>query len=225
MPGTLYIVATPIGNLADVTYRAIETLRGVDLILTENTQKTSIIKRHYDIQVSSLIYNQHSSDKRKEEILGHIMAGKNVAQVVDAGTPGISDPGNELIDFLVKRYPDINIVPIPGPSAIVACLSVSGFKTNKFVFLGFLPKRKRKKLISWLKKGEITFAFYESPNRILKTLDFISQELGEDRQIFIAREMTKMYEEYLRSTVGKIKEKLKKERKIKGEIVVVVRGK
>ena len=178
MLGTLYIVATPIGNLEDITLRALKTLKESSLILTEDTRKSSILLKHYEIDVPILSYFQHSSEQRKLEILKHLIEGKKISLITDAGTPGISDPGNELIDYLLSYKPDLKIVPIPGASAITASLSLSGFDVNKFVFLGFLPKKKRNKLFDWLKEGKISFAFYESPNRILKTLEMLERVFG-----------------------------------------------
>lgn len=221
MSGNLYIVATPIGNLEDITLRAIRVMREVDLVLCEDTRKTRIILMHYDIYTPTTSYHQHSSEEKKLEILQRLGRGKNIALVCDAGTPGISDPGNELIDFLLDRDKTIKIVPIPGASAITTALSVSGFRADKFVFLGFLPKKKRIKLFDWLKAGKITFSFYESPHRILKTLDVLTEHFGEDSRIFIARELTKLHETLYKGTIKEIRGVLGKE-KVRGEIVVIV---
>lgn len=221
MLGTLYIVATPIGNLKDLTLRAIEILKSVDIILTEDTRVTSKLLNEYEIKTKTVSYHQHSSDDKKLQIMSDLLAGKNLALVTDAGTPGISDPGNELIDFILQNNPEIKIIPIPGASALTTALSVSGFNTNKFVFLGFLPKKKRLKLFKWLKEGEVSFAFYESPFRILKTLEVLKENFGDEKRILIARELTKMFETLYRGNIDEVKEKLL-EGKIKGEIVVVV---
>ncbi|MBU0569995.1 16S rRNA (cytidine(1402)-2'-O)-methyltransferase [Patescibacteria group bacterium] len=254
MLGILYIVATPIGNLEDITLRAIETLGKVDIILAEDTRVTgkllNYLSTNYQLPPTKLLsYHAHSREDKKLAILKHLMEGKDLALVTDAGTPGISDPGNELVDFLLS-YKDgpcqgpslIKIVPVPGASAITSALSVSGFRTNKFVFLGFLPKRKRKKLFEWLKGGKISFAFYESPKRILKTLNVLSEYFStktefrdgfdgdellssekKEKRIFIARELTKMHETLYRGTISEVREQLLKD-KIKGEMVVVVEG-
>lgn len=221
--GKLYIVATPIGNLEDITLRAIKILHKVDLILAEDTRVTKKLLSRYFIDRPILSYHQHSSESKRLGILRDLVNGKNIALVSDAGTPGISDPGNELIDFLLEKEPDIEIVPIPGPSAITATLSASGLRTSKFVFLGFLPKKKRTKLFNWLKEGKISFAFFESPKRILKTLDVLIEHLGEDRRVFIAREVTKLHETLYRGTIKEVIKRLRDE-VIKGEIVVVVEG-
>jgi 16S rRNA (cytidine1402-2'-O)-methyltransferase len=223
MLGSLYIIATPIGNLKDITLRALEVLREVDIILAEDTRVTGKLLKHYDIDAHTLSYHAHSSENKKFEILKNLLNGKNLALVTDAGTPGISDPGNELIDFLLDKEPSIKITPIPGASAITTALSVSGYRSDKFVFLGFLPKKKRTKLINWLKEGRTTLAFYESPKRIVKTLEFIKDSFGEDRSIFIGRELTKMYETLYRGSIGKVLKDINKDN-IKGEIVVVVEG-
>jgi len=226
MIGKLYIVATPIGNLEDITLRAIRILSEADIILAEDTRVTQKLLSHlstnYSLQTTNLkSYHQHSRDSKKLEILRYLVEGKNVALVTDAGTPGISDPGNELIDFLIEKEPKIKIVPIPGASAITTALSVSGFNVNKFVFLGFLPKKKRNKLFEWLKNGKISFAFYESPKRISKTLEVLKEEFGEDKRILVAREMTKLHETLYRGYIKEVISKLS-DGVIKGEIVVVV---
>lgn len=222
MKGKLYIVATPIGNLEDTTRRAISTLTDVDLILAEDTRVTKKLLSGYDIEKPIMSYHHHSDENTKLKILGYLIKGKNLALVTDSGTPGISDPGNELIDYLLEREPLINVVPIPGPSALTTALSSSGFRTNKFVFLGFLPKKGRAKLYDWLEKGEMTFVFFESPNRILKTLGVIKERFGQ-RRVFVARELTKMYETLYRGEIDKIIKELKEDT-LKGEIVVVVEG-
>ena len=172
-------------------------------------------------KASLLSYHQHSGETKKLEILNYLLDGKNLALVTDAGTPGISDPGNELIDYLLSYKPDLNIVPIPGASAITTSLSVCGFNVNKFVFLGFLPKKKRNKLFDWLKEGKVSFAFYESPNRVVKSLEMLERVFGSYRRVFIARELTKLYETLYRGKIGNVRDQLSKE-KIKGEIVVIV---
>lgn len=220
MAGTLYIVATPIGNLEDITLRALKILREVDIILAEDTRVTKKLMMYYDIDIPTMSYHSHSSNDTKVLILKKLIDGINMALVTDAGTPGISDPGNELVDFLLQKEPGIKTIPVPGASAITAALSVSGFKTNKFVFLGFLSKKKRTKLFNWLKEGEMTFAFYESPNRILKSLEVIEENFGNVR-VFVGRELTKIFESLYRGDIKFVKEAISKD-KLKGEIVVVV---
>ena len=213
-------MATPIGNLKDITIRALDVLKESDFILAEDTRVTKKLLMHYDIQVSVLSYHQHTQEQKMNEILRLLIEGKNLALVTDAGTPGISDPGNELIAFLLEKEPDINIVPIPGASALVTALSVSGFRADKFVFLGFLPKKRRSKLFAWLKEGKDAFCFYESPKRILKTLEMLKEEFG-NRNVFVARELTKLHESLYRGNISEVIDKLQKD-PVKGEIVVVV---
>lgn len=227
MTGTLYILATPIGNLEDITLRAIRILSEADIILAEDTRVTQKLLNSLDsrvqIQNSKLIsYHQHSTDTKKTEILTLLLTGKNIVLVTDAGTPGISDPGNELIDFIGERSTDIAIVPIPGASALTSALSISGFRTDKFVFLGFWPKKKTTKLIKSLLVGNLPFVFYESPYRILKTLEIVKANFGESVRVCVARELTKMYETIYRGYIDEVIGNLKAEKKLKGEIVVMV---
>ncbi|MFC1710127.1 16S rRNA (cytidine(1402)-2'-O)-methyltransferase [Patescibacteria group bacterium] len=221
MAGKLYIVATPIGNLEDITLRALRILKEVDIVIAEDTRVTKKLLMHYDIDNLIMSYHQRSSGKKRFELLTQLIKGKNIALVTDAGTPGISDPGNELIDYLLDKEPNIIVIPIPGASAITSSLSVCGFKTNKFVFIGFLPKKKRTKLFGWLMEGKITFAFFESPKRILKTLDVLKEHIGSENRVFIARELTKIHETLYRGTIDEVRESMKKDT-IKGEIVVIV---
>jgi 16S rRNA (cytidine1402-2'-O)-methyltransferase len=220
MRGTLYIVATPIGNLGDISKRGLEILKKVDLVLAEDTRVTNKLLSHYDIEKPIMSYHHHSDDSTKLKILGYLIKGKSLGFCSDAGTPGISDPGNELIDFLLEKEPEIQILPIPGASAITTALSVSGFNTNKFVFIGFMPKKKRAKLLNWIKEGGVSFSFYESAQRILKTLERLKEDFPE-RRVFVAREMTKMHETFYRGSFDEVVEKLKQDT-LKGEIVVVV---
>ena len=214
-------MATPIGNLEDITLRAIRVLKEVDLILAEDTRVTKKLMMRYDIERPITSYHQHSKEVKKLEILQRLGKEESVALVTDAGTPGVSDPGNELIDFLLGKDSSIKIVPIPGPSAIITAMSVSGFKMSKFLFIGFLPKRKRNKLFQWLKDGKVAFGFYESPKRIIKTLNFLEEQLGGDRRVLIARELTKLHETLYRGGIKSVKEELG-EGRIKGDIVVIV---
>ncbi len=221
MFGKLYIVATPIGNLEDMTFRAVSTLSGVDAVLAEDTRVTGKLLKHFDIENRLLSYHHHSKDERKLEILKLLIEGKNLALVTDAGTPGISDPGNELVDFLLDKEPKIEIVPIPGASSLTAALSICGFDVSKFKFLGFLPKKGRSKLLSRLAKAKVAQVFFESPNRLEKTLSELTEHLGEERRVFVGRELTKMHEEVFRGKLGEVKENLS-QANLKGEVVVVV---
>ena len=226
MTGILYIVATPIGNLEDITLRAIKILSGVDIILAEDTRVTgkllSFLSTNYNLPPTKLVsYHQHSGEEKKLEILNYLLEGKNIALVTDAGTPGISDPGNELIDYLLSYQPELKIIPIPGASAITTALSVSGFRADRFLFLGFWPKKKVSKILQLVKSNRMRFAFYESPHRIVRTLSTLEKEFGGEVRVLVARELTKLHETLYR---GKISEGIKKLRdeKVKGEIVVVI---
>lgn len=220
MNGKLYIVATPIGNLSDITFRAIEVLKEVDLILCEDTRVTKKLLSHYGIKTSTQSYHQHSDERKKEQILTELLLGKNIALVTDAGTPGISDPGNELIDYLVSRS-DIEIIPIPGPSALTSALSICGLNVSKFTFLGFMPKKGRTKLLTWLKSSQIPFVFYESPYRVQKTLKALSEAFEYRGSVVVARELTKMYEEVYRGDFESVLQKLENSNP-KGEVVVII---
>ncbi len=223
MAGTLSIVATPIGNLGDITLRALETLKSVDFILCEDTRNTQKLLNHFDIKTPTLSYHQHSDFKRIQEIEALLEEGKNLALVTDAGTPGISDPGNLLIEELTKNQKQVNIVSVPGASAVVAALSLSGFATDKFLFLGFPPhKNKRQKFFQTVAQSEYTVAFYESNHRIAKALQSLSELLSEDRQVCVCREITKAFESTYRGTMSQI---LAMKIPEKGEFVVLVKGK
>ena len=221
MDGTLYVVATPIGNLSDITIRAKEVLSSVDFILAEDTRVVRNITKYLDIQNNTLIYHQHSGNTTKEKILNLLNSGQTLALVTDAGTPGVSDPGNELIDYLLSNNPNIKIVPIPGPSALTTALSVCGFNVSQFIFVGFLPKRKRQKLFEWLSQAQKPFVFFDSPFRIRKTLEEL-KDIFPDRRVFIAREITKLHESLYRGTFDEVLSQLPS--KIKGEITVIVEG-
>lgn len=222
MFGILSIVATPIGNLGDITVRAIQTLGEADIIICEDTRVTKKLLDHYQINKPMLSYHQHSEEKKVREIRKLLEEGKRLALVTDAGTPGISDPGNRLIAQLTMNG-ELTVVPVPGPSAAVAALSISGLPTDKFVFLGFPPhKKKRKKFFEEVAAAEYTTVFYESSHRIKKCLEELNQVLESDRQICVCRELTKKFETIYR---GSIEEILKMTVPEKGELVVVVSGK
>lgn len=218
--GNLYIVATPIGNLGDITLRALETLKSVDFILCEDTRVTKNLLNHFEIIKPMISYHQHSDAKKVREINDLLEQGKNLALVTDAGTPGISDPGNLLIQSLVASIENINIVPIPGPSAIISALSISGFPTDKFLFLGFPPhKNKRQKFFKEAVAAEHTVAFYESGHRILKCLQELKELLDPNRKILVCRELTKKFETIYRGTIAEVAEQMKDDR---GEFVVII---
>ncbi len=220
----LYVVATPIGNLNDASPRLKEVLVTVDAILCEDTRVTSKLLAVFGIQKTLVAYHQHSDDRRVKEILERLAKGESLALVTDAGTPGISDPGGRLIQLIVEQLGDsVQIVPIPGPSACIAALSISGFPTDSFVFLGFPPHKKgRQTYFKRVAEADDTVVFYESTHRIEKTLAELGALIG-DRQLVVCRELTKMYETTYRGTAAEVTEKLKTG-SIKGEFVVVVRA-
>jgi len=217
---TLYIVATPIGNLADITLRALDTLKSVDLIACEDTRVTKHLLDHYQITTPTISYHQHSQVGKIDFLIDHLRQGKNLALVSDAGTPGISDPGGLLVQAAIKE--GIKVEPIPGPSAVATALSVCGFSADKFLFLGFLPHKKgRQTLIKKIQDSECTVIVYESVHRIEKLLNELS---GLDRPIVVCRELTKKFETIYRGSVSEVLERLKND-KVKGEFVVVIEGK
>ncbi len=221
--GRLYIVSTPIGNLEDITLRALRILKEVDLIAAEDTRHTGLLLKHFGIQTPLTSYFQGNELKKKEFILSKLGQGRHVALVSDAGTPGVSDPGFRLIQTAISNL--IPIVPIPGPSAVIAALSVSGLPTDAFLFRGFLPhkSKKRQAWLNELKEVRETLIFYESPYRISETLKDIFDILG-DRKMVLTRELTKIYEEILRGKVSEIQNQIS-ERQLKGEITLVISGK
>ncbi|MCL6628951.1 MAG: 16S rRNA (cytidine(1402)-2'-O)-methyltransferase [Armatimonadetes bacterium] len=222
MPGTLYVVATPIGNLADITLRALSVLREVDLIAAEDTRVTHNLLEHYGIDTPTTPYHQHSLGRKAEQLLDMLKSGKSIALVSDAGTPGISDPGHELIKLAISN--GIAVVPIPGPNAIITALVVSGLSTRRFTFDGFPPRRpsERRTFFSTLKAETRTMVFYESPNRLVSTLRDMLAVLG-DRPIAIIREATKVFEEVFRGNVSSAIERFTAV-KPKGEVTIVLAG-
>jgi len=218
----LYIVSTPIGNLGDITFRAIETLRGVDVILAEDTRHSQILLNKYEINKKAISYHSHSGNAKLEKILDFLKEGKSCALISDAGTPGISDPAYSLIKAALEI--DVEIIPIPGATALISALVPSGLPMNQFVYLGFLPiKKGRQTLLKSLLNEERTVVFYESPHRIVKTLSQLEEFLGADRKIVLARELTKIHEEFIRGTVADLNVMFKTI-KPKGEFVVVLAG-
>src|SRR5680860_274816 len=221
----LFIIATPIGNLEDISLRALRILKEVDIILCEDTRVTRKLLLRYDIKTSVLSYHQHSQLKKINYIADLLEEGRDLALVSDSGTPGISDPGNKLIDFLVKKDIDLTIIPIPGCSALITAASISGFPMDKFTFLGFPPhKKKRNKFFEELLKIKYPVVFYESPHRIIKTLEEItnkSQELNISPEIIVCRELTKKFETIYRGTIEEVIKKIKDD-KIKGEFTVII---
>ncbi|AMM39858.1 protein belonging to Uncharacterized protein family UPF0011 [Candidatus Desulfofervidus auxilii] len=221
--GTLYVIATPIGNLEDITLRALRILKTVDLIVAEDTRKTRKLLSHYGIKRPMLSYREENKEKQGKKILELLKKGKNVAIVSDAGTPCISDPGVHLVNLSFQM--GIKIVPLPGPSALITALSVCGLPIQPFVFLGFLPQRpnRRKKLLLRLKETPYAIVFYDSPYRFKKTLEILA-EIFPQREIVIARELTKFHEEIVRGKTIELWPQWR-EREVKGEITVIVAGK
>jgi len=215
----LYIVATPIGNLEDITLRALRILKEVDYIAAEDTRHTQILLKKYEISTHAISYHSHSSQNKIDQIVDMLKEGKKIALVSDAGTPGISDPAYSLITKAIKE--GIKIVPIPGASSLLAALNMSGLPMDKFLYLGFLPVKKgRQTLFKAIQEETRTLVIFESPHRILKTLNQLLEYLG-DRQISICREITKIYEEALRMPISEAIEHFSN-KKAKGEFVLVV---
>ena len=221
MAGTLYIVATPIGNLEDITLRARRVLKEVDVIAAEDTRVTRKLLSHYDIHTQMVAYHQHSSGRRAEEIVDMIKAGATVALVSDAGTPGISDPGHELIALCIAA--DLPIQSVPGPAALIPAIVVSGLSTSHFIFDGFPPRKlsERRTYFKSIADETRTIVLYESPLRLSVTLRTIKEVLG-DRQVAVIREATKLFEEVFRGDVSEAIERF--QGRIRGEIVLVIEG-
>ncbi len=221
--GTLYIVSTPIGNLEDITLRALRVLREVQLIAAEDTRRTKKLLNAYQIRTPLTSLYDHNELEKSNFLISKISDGMNMAYVSDAGTPGISDPGYILVNRAIENH--IKVVPVPGISAVIAALSVSGLPMDNFVFNGFLPSRanKKRQFLESLKDESRTMVFYESPNRLVSTLRDIEKIMG-NREVVVSRELTKVFEEILRGDVRKIMDSLQ-ERVVKGEITLVVAGK
>lgn len=223
MSGTLSIVATPLGNLADMSERAKATLQQADIVLCEDTRVTGKLLSVCNIRVSAMSYHQHSNTKKFREILLLLQEGKHLALVSDAGTPGISDPGNLLIDFLVREDATLSITPVPGPCAEVAALSICGFATDKYIFLGFPPhKKKRKQFFEEVGASVYTTVFYESPHRIEKAIEILSDILEPNRKVVVCRELTKKFETIYRGTIQEV---IAMHIPAKGEFTIVVQAK
>ena len=217
--GQLFVVGTPIGNLEDVTLRAISTLQSVDIILAEDTRNSKKLLDAHKIETKMISYHEHSNDKEIKKIIDLLLEGRDLALISDAGTPTISDPGYGLIRDCIKH--DIVIVPIPGVSAITAAMSVSGLPSDSFTFIGFLPQKKgRLKKIELLKNIENTVILFESPYRLEKTLNQLLDHLG-NRSVVVGRELTKLYEEVIRGNLTDVIKYFSKS-KVKGEIVIMI---
>ena len=219
----LYLIPTPIGNLEDITLRAIRILKEADVILAEDTRKTGILLKHYEIDNKLQSYHQFNEHKTAETLVQRIAAGETMALVTDAGTPGISDPGFYLIRACLES--DVKVECLPGATAFVPALVNSGLPSDHFVFEGFLPPKKgRQTKLNALSEQDYTMVFYESPHRLLKTLQQFSEVFGSDRKACVSRELTKIYEENTRGTLAEIIAYYT-DKKVKGEIVIIVSGK
>lgn len=220
MNGKLYLVATPIGNLEDITLRAINVLKNVDLIAAEDTRHTLKLLNHLEISKPMISCHRHNENEKSNKIIEKLKEGKNIAIVSDAGTPGISDPGEEVVKEAIKE--NIQIIPIPGACAAINALIVSGIDTKEFYFLGFLPlnKKLRKEKLNEIKNINKTIILYEAPHKILNTISDLENIL-ENRQVVFAREITKIHEEFIRGTIKEVKEKIEN---LKGEFVIIIEG-
>ena len=216
--GNLYIIATPIGNLEDITLRAIRILKEVDLIAAEDTRHTLKLLNHLEISKPLISYHRHNEEIRTEELIKELKTGKNIGLVSDAGTPGICDPGEEIIKKCIEE--SIKVVPIPGACAMINALITSGISTKEFIFLGFLPlnKKSRKEKLEEIKNANKTIILYEAPHKIKTTLNDLKNIL-ENRKVVLARELTKIHEEYIRGTV---KELMEKTDNLKGEMILII---
>ncbi len=223
MTGKLYVISTPIGNLEDVTLRALRILGEVDIIAAEDTRVTRKLLNRYNIPTPAISYHQHSRGSRTQQIVDALKEGKNVGLVTDAGTPGISDPGYDLISLVIEE--GIAVECIPGPSAIIAALSVSGLPTARFCFLGFPPRpmKQRKDLLARMGDMPMTMGFYEAGNRLTQMLEAVRDTLGGDRQVVVAREVTKLFEEFFRGTAEDALTHFS-QGPVKGEVVLLVAG-
>jgi len=219
--GTLYLCPTPIGNLEDITLRVLRVLSEVDLIAAEDTRQTLKLLNHYEIKKSLVSYHEHNKVTMGPKLIEKLKSGKSIALVTDAGTPSISDPGEELVRLCIHE--GIKIVPLPGPTAAITALIASGLDASSFVFEGFLPKKskERREKLERISREERTTILYESPHRLKETLKELKEYIGE-RKVVVARELTKIHEEFIRGTVEEVLEKLGEE--VKGEIVIVIEG-
>ncbi|MBV8255697.1 MAG: 16S rRNA (cytidine(1402)-2'-O)-methyltransferase [Chitinophaga sp.] len=218
----LYIVPSPIGNLADITYRAVKVLEDAELILAEDTRTSSVLLKHYNIHKPITPYHQHNEHKVAQHLVEQLQAGKVMALLTDAGTPGVSDPGFLLVRECIRQ--GVSVECLPGATAFVPALVNSGIPMNRFIFEGFLPLKKgRHTLFTQLATEERAIVFYESPMRLVRTLDDLIQYFGADRQCCVSRELTKMFEENKRGTLQEVADYFR-EKGVKGEIVVVVQG-
>jgi len=222
-PGTLYIVATPIGNLADITLRALQVLETVDLIAAEDTRHSRRLLSHYNISARVISCHEHNESERARELVQRLAGGESVALLSDAGTPSVSDPGYRILQTAIAA--DIPVVPIPGACAAMTALSAAGMETDAFLFVGFLPQKgaKRSTRLAGLAEEPATLIFYESPNRLVQLLGEIRELMG-DRRVVVAREMTKRHEEFFRGRASEAAEELAGRQAVKGEVTLLVSG-
>ncbi len=219
--GKLYIVSTPIGNLGDFTFRAVDTLKSVQLIAAEDTRVSGVLLKHYEISTPMFSYHDHNKEQATPGLLRKLEGGDNIALITDAGTPLVSDPGFYLVRAAIAQK--IEVVPIPGASAMLAAMVASGLPSDRFTFEGFLPRKKgRQTRFKLLALDPRTIIVYESPHRVGRTLKDIAEYMG-DRQVVIGREITKKFEEFIRGSVSEIREQLDT-RSIKGEVVIMIKG-
>lgn len=220
MLGKLYLVATPIGNLEDITYRAINILKEVDIIAAEDTRHTLKLLNYYEISKPLISYHRHNEEIKSNLLINKLLEGQNIAIVTDAGTPGISDPGEEIVKEAIKN--NIDIVPIPGACALINALIPSGLNTSQFAFYGFLPlnKKNRENIISKIKKEDKTVILYEAPHKLIKTLEDILESIG-DINCVIAKELTKIHEQFIRGNISEVVNKFNQE-EIKGEYIILL---
>lgn len=222
MSGKLFLVPTPIGNLSDMTYRAVETLKSSDLILAEDTRNSGVLLKHFEISTPMRSYHAHNEHKVTDEIVEQLKQGKIYSLISDAGSPGISDPGYLLAKACIENQ--IEVIALPGATAFVPALTVSGLTSNEFVFVGFLPVKKgRQTKLNELKEEKRTMIFYESPHKITRTLKDLTEFFGEDRKASLSREITKKFEETIRGTLIELHQ-ISESRNLKGEMVLVVEG-
>ena len=220
--GTLYLVGTPIGNLEDITLRALRVLKDVDLIACEDTRHTATLLNHYGIDKPTVSYHEHNELTRAAELIVHLERGDNIAVVSDAGMPGVSDPGYRLVALAVRHH--IRVVPVPGASAFLSALVASGLPTDAFHFAGFLPAKAgaRRTTLEAVRGSQRTQVFYEAPHRILEALRDVIEVLGPDRHVVVAREVTKLHEEFLRGRASEVLAQLEPRGEIKGEITLLI---
>lgn len=218
MPGKLYLVATPIGNLEDITFRAINVLKNVDIIAAEDTRHSLKLLNYYEINKPLISYHRHNEDTKTDMLIEKLLNDENIAIITDAGTPGISDPGEEIVKEAISN--NIEVIPIPGACALINALIASGLNTKEFAFYGFLPlnKKNRKHVLESIKKEDKTIILYEAPHKILKTLQDLLENIG-DVKCVIARELTKIHEEFMRDNISKILEQIGEP---KGEYIILL---